>query len=650
MCQLLGMNCSAPTDFNFSFRGFCRRGGDTDIHSHGWGMGIYEGNGLREFKDKEPASQSLIAKFLTEQYQIKSFNIIAHIRYATQGEVAFENVHPFSRELWGITWCFAHNGEVPKYNDTTPYTQYPMIGRCSNRHSDIFYHPIGNTDSEATFCMILNALRAEFTELPTLPLLYETLQRLCSQLVEGEEDTTILNFLLGCGPYTLFAYSWPGARPGSKVWNGLHYTVRTPPFATETTLIDCDYSIDFSKVAGPNDRVAVIATKPLTSNEEWKEFRRGELLMFDYGLAYHELYDCREIEQQGRGLFSHTVSKKQTTKNAINNSSPTTASSSPSPIVNNYTINNNNSINSDSSNKRLRISSSMNDLSINTPPSTATTAASAFGGRHRHGYSDGGGFLPCSPRHHDIPSELRGLVNKEITTNRKKSCYKWAKNGVDVGCGTGNSGVAFRSCVSGSLTGVDLSPAMIDQAKQRKNCYDDVLVGNVECVLRKQPTQGNKRCTNKCHGALTTTTYDLIFACGVFVYIKDLRNVFFDIRQILSKDGIFAFSAEFFDDKNDNNKNEDTDTSDDDDSEHDNDDVTMMRSSNNNNSNKIKGATKTTSTPYELQSCARYAHKRWYLEESAKEFGFVTKAFRATPLHRKHNGHEVYGCLVVLTI
>ena len=126
--------------------------------------------------------------------------------------------------------------------------------------------------------------------------------------------------------------------------------------------------------------------------------------------------------------------------------------------------------------------------------------------------------------------------------------------------------------------------------------------------------------------------------------------MFFDIRQILSKDGIFAFSAEFFDDKNDNNNNEDTDTTDDDDSEHDNDDVTMMRSSNNNSSNKINSATKTTSTPYELQSCARYAHKRWYLEESAKEFGFVTKAFRATPLHRKHNGHEVYGCLVVLTI
>ena len=35
----------------------------------------------------------------------------------------------------------------------------------------MFYHPIGDTDSEAVFCAILNALRAEFNELPTLPVL-----------------------------------------------------------------------------------------------------------------------------------------------------------------------------------------------------------------------------------------------------------------------------------------------------------------------------------------------------------------------------------------------------------------------------------------------------------------------------------------------
>jgi glutamine amidotransferase len=98
MCQLLGMNCATPTDFSFSFRGFCRRGGKTDIHSHGWGLAIYEGRGLRTFLDTSPAAESPVAD-LVSRYPIKTYNMMAHVRYATQGAVSLENVHPFSREM-----------------------------------------------------------------------------------------------------------------------------------------------------------------------------------------------------------------------------------------------------------------------------------------------------------------------------------------------------------------------------------------------------------------------------------------------------------------------------------------------------------------------------------------------------------------------
>lgn len=98
MCQLLGMNSAAPTDFSFSFRGFCRRGGHTDIHSHGWGLAIYEGKGLRTFNEPRPAAESPVAQ-LVSLYPIKTYNMMAHIRYATQGAVTLENVHPFRREM-----------------------------------------------------------------------------------------------------------------------------------------------------------------------------------------------------------------------------------------------------------------------------------------------------------------------------------------------------------------------------------------------------------------------------------------------------------------------------------------------------------------------------------------------------------------------
>ena len=226
---------------------------------------------------------------------------MAHIRYATQGGVSLENVHPFQREMWGIQWTFAHNGDVPMFtrsgNPNTPLEEgslqqcgsnltqaMPMLGRCS----ELIYHPVGDTDSEAVFCAMLNALRAEFTTLPTLPVLYEAIQRLCSEIVRGKELETIFNFLLGCGQFTMFAFSWPGSRVGSTVWNGLHYLVRYPPFS-KAVLKDVDYAgvcsrflvschsynsvkvmfltlcchpVDFSDTNGETDRVAIIDANP----------------------------------------------------------------------------------------------------------------------------------------------------------------------------------------------------------------------------------------------------------------------------------------------------------------------------------------------------------------------------------------------------
>lgn len=117
----------------------------------------------------------------------------------------------------------------------------------------------------------------------------------------------IFLYINSCGQYTLFSFSWPGARPNSDTWNGLHYTVRQPPFTT-AELLDMDYKVDFSTVTTNEDRVAVIATKPLTKNETWIEMKKGELLMFDKGLPYSEANECEIVEREGRGLTTRTIS------------------------------------------------------------------------------------------------------------------------------------------------------------------------------------------------------------------------------------------------------------------------------------------------------------------------------------------------------
>jgi glutamine amidotransferase len=252
MCQLLGMNCNTPTDICFSFEGFRTRGGITDIHQDGWGIAFFEGPGCRVFLDVEPSAHSAVAE-LVRHYPIRSRNVIAHIRKATQGSVALENTHPFQRELWGRYWLFAHNGNLQEFAPET----------------DGSFTPVGSTDSERAFCHILQSLRGRFPRgMPSQEVLFAALGELAGEISRHGE----LNFLLSSGD-CLFAHC------GAK----LCYVVRQAPF-TVAHLNDQDVSIDFSEVTSPDDRVAVIATLPLTDNETWVTLAPGTLTLFRDGM------------------------------------------------------------------------------------------------------------------------------------------------------------------------------------------------------------------------------------------------------------------------------------------------------------------------------------------------------------------------------
>ncbi|HZX28483.1 MAG TPA: class II glutamine amidotransferase [Telluria sp.] len=248
MCQLLGMNCNVPTDIVFSFTGFSQRGGRTDTHHDGWGIAFFEGAGVRHFVDHESAVASPIAE-LIKRYPIKSCNVIAHIRKATQGVVALENCHPFVRELWGRYWVFAHNGDLKDYAP-------PLDGA---------FRPVGSTDSERAFCWLLQELRRRFGD--TRPPLAD-LRAALAPLVAQVAAHGTFNLMLSDGT-ALFAHCS----------TSLHYIVRQYPFPS-ACLADEDLTVDFSQVTTPRDRVAVIVTAPLTTNETWTPFAPGELLMF----------------------------------------------------------------------------------------------------------------------------------------------------------------------------------------------------------------------------------------------------------------------------------------------------------------------------------------------------------------------------------
>lgn len=251
MCQLLGMNCNVPTDICFSFTGFQARGGATDVHSDGWGIAFFEGRGSRLFLDPQASCASPVAE-LVRAYPIRSKNVIAHIRKATQGAIGLENTHPFIRELWGRYWIFAHNGNLVDFA--------PELDGC--------FLPVGLTDSERAFCWILQQLRRRFGNTPPeRSALFAEIRALTVEIAGHGE----FNFLLSNGD-CLFAHAS----------TRLSYIVRQAPFA-EAHLNDQDVTVDFSALTTPEDRVAVIATQPLTDNELWQTMQPGTLWWFEEG-------------------------------------------------------------------------------------------------------------------------------------------------------------------------------------------------------------------------------------------------------------------------------------------------------------------------------------------------------------------------------
>ena len=252
MCELLGMNANVPTDIRFSFSGLMRRGGATGPHRDGWGIAFYERKTCRLFLDPCAIVDSEVAR-LIQRYPIKSRIVISHIRRANRGRVCLENTHPFTRELWGRMWSFAHNGQLRG------------VKKLPLSH----YWPVGTTDSEHAFCWLLGKVRARFPQPPRRP---QVLWRLLRQLAGELNELGVFNFLLSDSCY-LYAHCC----------NHLCWLTRKAPFG-KARLIDADMVVDFQGETTPKDVVTVIATRPLTQDEAWVSMVPDEFQVFHNGI------------------------------------------------------------------------------------------------------------------------------------------------------------------------------------------------------------------------------------------------------------------------------------------------------------------------------------------------------------------------------
>jgi len=234
----------------------------------------YLNKGVCLVKEPRPASKSPIAKLLLSG--VKSRIVISHVRFASQGEPAYINTHPFVRKLYKREWVFAHNGDVSG-----------IMGSSEFRLK--YYFPVGDTDSEYAFCYIMDNLRELSEEVNSIIKTSKTIWELADEI----GDYGKFNFLLSNGEY-LFSYM---NRSGT-----LHYLLRHPPHRVYVKLEDEDFEVWLEEIKSPDEYAALIATKPLT-NEEWVPLEPNSLYVLGDGSIL--------LKVNNRGKLEHMLSETE---------------------------------------------------------------------------------------------------------------------------------------------------------------------------------------------------------------------------------------------------------------------------------------------------------------------------------------------------
>jgi predicted TPR repeat methyltransferase len=123
---------------------------------------------------------------------------------------------------------------------------------------------------------------------------------------------------------------------------------------------------------------------------------------------------------------------------------------------------------------------------------------------------------------YDNPGQLFTCLQDCAELQGLKTQYA---QGLDLGCGTGLSGIAFKEIVT-ILDGVDLSANMLSQAAA-KGCYQTLYQGSISDYLQ-----------------ITKVTYDFFLATDVFIYVGALDDIFTGLRVVARPEAIFCFSTE----------------------------------------------------------------------------------------------------------
>lgn len=267
MCELMGISFVKPVVANVTIQAFSLRSQD---NADGWGLAWYPDRSIAMVK--QPVRWSVQhTKFLEHYPGLLSSIYVAHVRQRTTGSTpTHADTHPFSRELNGREYCFAHNGTL-----TGAFWDRPL-GR---------YKPIGATDSEYLFCLLLAELDSfskvmdEVAEVQNdIPhangkhITNQHWKRL-HQFLNRMNDYGRLNCILSDGERLLVYHDKNGWKSLTSRQVFLHQD-------SEQTFGDATVAVNLQ--AQPVNHGVIVATNPL-SIEGWERLLPGEMRILYQG-------------------------------------------------------------------------------------------------------------------------------------------------------------------------------------------------------------------------------------------------------------------------------------------------------------------------------------------------------------------------------
>lgn len=139
MCELFGFTGQYPREVNEELKEFYSH---SERHPNGWGLAVLSSHDT--FIEKEPMQASK-SHYLRERLRepIRATNVMAHIRYATIGNVERWNCHPFTgKDSTGRRWTLMHNGTIFDFPEMNSYISMQS----------------GETDSERILLYIIDCI------------------------------------------------------------------------------------------------------------------------------------------------------------------------------------------------------------------------------------------------------------------------------------------------------------------------------------------------------------------------------------------------------------------------------------------------------------------------------------------------------------